>query len=421
MSSSTGDSLPPRPPKKTSGAKAVPPFPKTEVDEPTTFRANPNSKAKARAAATDKPKNPGRGPTLWERIFFGRVSSGQLAIFCRQFAAYMDAGVDIGKSLAGLQKQFASTALGPVIGRLLLGVRRGDAFAVSVEAEPQTFDALFVGMVKVAEARGGLPETLRNLSKHYENRQSLLRQARAAMIYPIAVLMIASLVVAGLTIWILPMFAGMLQEFAGRGAVLPLPSRILLGISALVKGGGWLLFPVIMIGTPVFLFQAYKTAAGKRVLDQTVLFVPVFGTLLKKIDTSRFARTLSALLNAGVDVGASLDLTADVMRLDPFRRAVRDTKSLVINGDELSVALDSTGRFGPDVIAVVNSGEETGKLPETLDHLANDYEEQVAAMVKGLGQLVQPFLLIMLGGIVLFIILAFFLPYISLLTSAAGG
>jgi type IV pilus assembly protein PilC len=152
-----------------------------------------------------------------------------------------------------------------------------------------------------------------------------------------------------------------------------------------------------------------------------LMMIPVFGKLMKKIDTTRFARTLGALLEAGVDVGSSLDLTSEVLRLDPFRRAIVDTKSRVLNGEELSVALDETGRFGPDVIAVINSGEETGKLPESLNHLADDYEEQVAYMVKNMGQLVQPILLVLLGGVVLFIILAVFLPYISILTNLAGG
>jgi len=390
----------------------------TGAEGASTFRPNPNRAAKTRADGGLPPDvNPGRGPSWWERILFGRVSSGQLSTFCRQFAAYLHAGVDISKSLASLQKQFSTTALGPVIGRLYAGVRRGDPVTELVAREPQAFDALFVSMVRVAEARGGLPETLRNLGRHYEKRQSLIRQARSAMIYPIAVLLVASLVVGGLTIWILPMFASMIQEMAGPRVVLPLPARILMGISWFVQRGGWILFPVVLIGGPVALLKIYRTPNGKRLLDRTVFVVPVFGTLLKKIDTSRFARTLSALLDAGVDVGASLDLTAEVLQLDPFRAAVRDARTQVIHGTDISTALASTDRFGADVIAVIGSGEETGKLPESLNHLADDYEEQVAHMVRNMGQLVQPLLTVVLGGIVLFIILAFFLTYISLLTN----
>jgi type II secretory pathway component PulF len=338
-------------------------------------------------------------------------------MFCRQFASYLNAGVDIGKALENLQRQFGMTALGPVIGRLRTAVKRGDSFAESVAREPKAFDALFVGMIRVAEARGGIPETLRLLGRHYEKRQSLFRQARSAMIYPIAVLIVASGVVALMTVWLLPMFASLLKDIGDRGASLPLPSRMLMAFSDFVRTAGWLLIPVVVIGTPILLLQVYKTAAGKAMMDRAILWVPVFGSLVRKIDTSRFARTLSALLNAGVDITSSLELTADVLHLDPYRRAIRDVGVQITQGGELSEALQKTGRFGPDVVAVVNSGEETGKLPETLDHLADDYEEQVAYMVRNMGQLVQPLLMVFLGVVVLFIILAVFLPYISIITN----
>jgi type II secretory pathway component PulF len=417
MSGQTDDSSAFRKSKRPKPARGP-----SDGEEPTTFRPNPNrtSKAKPRSGEPNaRVLDPGKGPGLWERIFFGRVGSGQLATFCRQLSAYLNAGVDIGKALANLETQFRMTALGPVIGRLRTAVKAGDSIAESVAREPQAFDPLFLGMIRVAEARGGVPETLRLLGRHYENRQSLIRQARAAMIYPIAVLVIASFVIALFTLWLLPMFAELLKDIAGPGTVLPLPSRVLMSISAFVRSAGWLVIPLVMIGTPILLLKLYRTGPGKQCMDRLALWIPVFGALVRKIDTSRFARTLSALLNAGVDVGSSLELTSDVLHLEPYKQAIRDTRAQVIQGGELSEALQKTGRFGPDVIAVVNSGEETGKLPESLDHLADDYEEQVAYMVKNMGQLIQPLLMILLGGIVLFIILAVLLPYISVITNLA--
>jgi type II secretory pathway component PulF len=179
--------------------------------------------------------------------------------------------------------------------------------------------------------------------------------------------------------------------------------------------------PLVMIGTPLLAFQFYKTGQGKALMDEIALYIPVLGPLLKKIDTSRFARTLSVLTSSGVDIGSSLDLTADVMQLDPFRRVLHEARGHIIHGAELSEALGESGRFTPDVIAIIESGEETGKLPESLERLADDYEEQVAYMVKNMGQLVQPLILVFLGGVVLFIILAIFLPYISLLTTLSTG
>jgi type IV pilus assembly protein PilC len=429
MSGQAGEPRPPRKPKTDRRPPSPPPpdterEPTTDVDAPSTFKPNPNRTKKPRSTVSDvKLESPGKGPSWWERILFGSVGSGQLATFCRQFAAYQNAGVDISKSLANLGKQFAGTSLGPVIGRISMAVKRGDTLAESMAREPQAFDALFVGMIKVAEARGGIPETLRLLGRHYESRQSLMRQARSALIYPVIVLVLACGVVALLTVKILPMFASLIRDVAGPGTNLPLPSRILMALSDFVQVAGWLLIPVVFFGTPILLFQAYKTSAGKRVMDGIALVIPVFGALLAKLDTARFARTLATLLNAGVDVGSSLELTSDVLRLEPYRRAVSNARLQVIQGEELSEALDHSRRFAPEVIAVINSGEETGKLPESLNHVADDFEERIEYTVRNMGQLIQPLMTIVLGGIVLFIILAVILPLISLMTSLAkpGG
>lgn len=417
MSGLPGETGPPKRPKTSSTSKTRPVADTTVADtsEPSTFRPNP---APTRTAKTVKePTGTGEAPGFWERVVFGRVGSGQLSTFCRQAASYMNSGVDLNKALVSLEGQYARTALGPVLGRMRAGVRKGDTLVECVSREPQAFDPFFVAMIRVAEARGGVPETLKSLSRHYEARQRLIRQARSAMIYPIAVLIIASGVIALLTIWLLPMFAELLRDIAGRGAVLPLPSRILLGFSAFVRSIGWFVLPAMFFGTPFVLLQAYRTGSGKKVMDRLALFIPVFGPLLRKLDTSRFSRSLASLLEAGVDVGTSLGLTRDIVRLEPYRAAVESTREQVLHGSEMSVALFETREFTPDVIAVIESGEETGKLPESLNHLADDYEEQVEYTVKNLGQLIQPLLMIFLGGIVLFIILAVLLPYISILTS----
>ncbi len=285
--------------------------------------------------------------------------------------------------------------------------------------ERQVFGPMYLSMIKVAEVRGGVPETLKMLAHHYEARQRLIRQARSAMIYPTIVLIIAGAVVALISIFLLPVFANILRDIAGRHQ-LPAVSEALLAFSSFVKWGGWWLIPLVMIGTPFFLVHAYKTREGKRVMDRLALMTPVLGQLCRKLDTSRFARTLSVLLDAGVDVGTSIDLTADVLVMSPIRRSVRSARAKIVGGKELSEILDESHQFYPDVIAIVSSGEETGKLPESLAHLADDYDEQVTMMVKNLGQLVQPLLIVILGGVVLFIILAVFLPIIQLITTLAA-
>jgi type II secretory pathway component PulF len=278
---------------------------------------------------------------------------------------------------------------------------------------------MFIAMIRTAEARGGVPETLKLLAEHYESRQRLIRQARSAMIYPILVLVVAAAVIALITVYLLPMFVSLLQDIS-RGAELPFASRALMAFSQFARSMGWWLIPLVAVGTPFLLGWLYKTKKGKAIMDRLVLATPVFGSLCRKIDTTRFARTLSVLLDAGLDYGSSIDLTADVLMMSPIRRAVRSSREKILAGKDLSATLADTRQFGPDVISVIESGEETGKLPESLSHVADDYEEQVEMMVKNLGQLVQPLLIVILGGIVLFIILAVLLPYIQILTTLSG-
>ena len=399
--------------------------------EPTTWRPapqarpRPNPKADpgaGRPRADREPLPVAGGPTWAERVFFGSVGSGQLAVFCRQFGSYLEAGVDLKKTLASLQDQFARTALGPVLGRLGQAIRRGDALSEAMAREPSAFDSLFLAMIRAAEARGGVPEVLRRLADHYEARRRLLRQAKAALIYPVAVLVVAGGVVLLLVYGILPMLIGILEDMTkGKGGVdLPLPTRLLIGMTHFARAVGWWAAPLAAVGAAVGLRMAYKTPGGKAAVDEACLYVPVLGKLLRKLETARFSRTLASLLDGGVDLGTSLALTADVLRLAPYRRALEGSRAMVAQGGELADALRTSGRFGPDVIATVEAGEETGRLPESLDHLADDYEEQVTYMVKNLGSLIQPFLTVALGGFVLFIALAFIMAYVSLISGLAG-
>ncbi len=218
-----------------------------------TFRPNPlgsESAGKPRGSKTpgpyDRPEKfeaPVGGPSWWERIIFGRISSGQLSQFCRQFSAYLNAGVDITRALSSLEKQNSGTALGPILSRVLVSIRRGSTLEEAMAREPQAFGPMFLNMIKVAEARGGVPETLKMLAQHFESRQRLIRQARLAMIYPAIVMIMASGVVALITVVLLPMFASLLADISKK-SVLPLPSRILMGFSQFVQSGGWWIIPV---------------------------------------------------------------------------------------------------------------------------------------------------------------------------------
>jgi len=420
MSRDTEEPLPPRRPSSKTRA------PQTTLSEgQNTFEPAPKKKSKPtpeNSSGWETPREPRpvtTGPNWVERILFGSVSSGQLATFCGQFARYQDAGVDLLRSLSSLQKQFSKTALGPVIARLETAVRGGESLASAMAREPQAFDNLALSMMRVAEARGGEPETLRGLARHYEARQRLIRQARSAMIYPTIVLIIASAVVLLMTMFVIPKMVDFIADgLRGREVELPMPTQVLMNISHFMRGQGWWLVPVMVVGTVFGSFWAYRTGPGKAIIDALSLYVPVLGKIRKKIETTRFARTLGALLNAGVDVGTSLQLTSGVLNLSSFRRAILGVKAEVMHGTEMSEALEETHCFPSDVIAIVSSGEETGKLPESLDKIADDYEEQVEYMVKNLGNLIQPILMVVMGGIVLFIVLGVILAYLQMINSA---
>lgn len=412
------------------------PRPGRESDE-STFQPNPApSKGRPGAASRANPprapepssrgERPRRretieaGPKWYERILFGRVSSGQLAQFCRQFASYLNAGVDFQKSLSSLEEQFQRTALGPALGRIRARIKAGSTLEEAMGREKQIFGPMFLSMIRVAEARGGVPETLKILGRNYEARQRMIRQARSAMIYPAIVLIIMGGVIALLSMFVLPIFASTLADIS-KGARLPWASRGLLAFSGFISAGGWWLFPLVLIGVPLGLLRAYKTAAGKEVIDRALMMTPVMGKLCRTLDTSRFARTLGTLLDAGVDVGSSVDLTARAMAMNPMRDAVLSAREKIARGAELSVALAPTRQFDREVIAILESGEETGKTPESLEHLADDYEERATLMVKNMGQLIQPLLTVLLGLLVLFVILAVALPYFQMITSLGGG
>lgn len=426
MSRDAGEPLPPRRPRPSEPAPEVDPYADLEEGAgPATFRPRPGPQPQATAPKRktrdpEKPLPVTGGPTRLERILFGKVSTGHLTIFCRQFGQYLDAGVDLIRALNALQEQFARTALGPTLERVALSVRRGNELSEAMAREPQAFDAFFLSLLRVAEARGGIPETLRSLADHYEARQRLVRQARSAMIYPIALLSVALGVCAILAYFVLPALVDILEDMVkGKGGTssLPGPTRLLIDITHFMTGVGGLLVPVLLVVGVFALLRAYRTPPGKAVLDEVGLRVPVLGSLLRKIDTTRFARTLGSLLEAGVDLNQSLLLTHDVLRLAPFRRAIDRTRAAAAEGVELSESIRASGRFGPDVVAIVETGEETGKLPESLDRLADSYEDQVTSMVKNLGQLVQPVITLILGGIVGFIAVAFILAYLSVIAS----
>jgi type II secretory pathway component PulF len=357
------------------------------------------------------------GKPRWYQRGFGRVSVNHIVNFSRQFAGYLDAGINLYRAMESLRRQYQRTALGPVIGRLQLALRRGESMTDAMSREPAAFQHYFLSMMRVGEVRGSVPETLRLLSVEYASRQRMVRQTKSALIYPAFVILVSVTVSALLTILVLPPLVDIMRDVIRERRVdLPMPTQLLIRLSDFIVAGGWWGIPLTLVGTVVLLLGAYRLERGKALLDEVLLRLPVVGHLLWKIDTTRFCRTLSNLLDAGVDIGSSLELTADTLLLVPMRRAVLLARESIIQGESLSVSIELTGRFPPDIPALISSGEETGRLPEMMLSIADQYEEQVEFIVKNLGTLLQPIVTVVVGGVVFFVAVAFFMGYASVLT-----
>lgn len=361
-------------------------------------------------------------PKWYQRKLIGSVSPKHLVGFCRQFANYLDAGVNLSRSLESLRRQYDRTSFGPVIGRLQLAARRGESLTDAMSKEPRVFDRFFLSMMRVAEVQGSVPETLRMLSLSLEARQRLIRQTKSALIYPAFVIMMAISVATLLTILVLPPLVAVMQDVGRtRKVELPWPTQLLIQFSDFILALGWWAIPLTMFGIVVFLLAAYRFERGKAVLDEVLLLLPVVGTLVRWIDTARFCRTLAALLEAGVDIISSLELTADTLLLTPLRAAVLRARTGIMEGETLSLSIEVSNRFPMDLIAIMNSGEETGRLPEMLNVVADEYEERVEFLVKDLGSVLQPLIILIVGGIVFFIAVAFFMGYTNILANLGNA
>jgi type II secretory pathway component PulF len=358
---------------------------------------------------------PEAAPRIGRALVFGKVRARELAAFCRQLGVYLNSGVGITRALESLEKPMAGTAMAPVLARMQQAVKAGQSISDAAEKEPQVFDRLFLSLVRVGEERGGLPEMLKRLASLYEARDRMWRQARSALVYPTIVIVVTLGVGALLTMFVLPVMVSLLRDMTrNRSVDLPAPTKLLMAISDFMQSVGWWLVPVLIVGGTLTLKRWYATPSGKAALDRVILRVPVMGKLVALIDTARFARTLGDLMGAGVGVDRSLRLTSEVVQFVPFREAVDSVRAAVKRGSEFAPALRATGRFESDLVAFVETGEETGNLPETLRKVADDYEERAELMTKNLASLLQPLITIVLGVIVGFLLIAFVMAYLSL-------
>jgi type IV pilus assembly protein PilC len=338
--------------------------------------------------------------------------SKNLAIFTRQFSVMIDAGLPLVQCLDILGKQEPHKGFADVILTVRSDVESGAALADAMKKHPKAFDALYSNMIAAGEAGGILDTILKRLAVYIEKNVKLKGQVKSAMIYPIAVICIAAIVVAAILWKVIPTFA---QLFAGLGAQLPLPTRIvILASDNLVSYG-----PLILIAGGAVAYgikRYYATPAGRRQIDALLLKAPILGMILRKIAVARFCRTLSTLLSSGVPILDGLDITARTAGNAVIEEAILKTRTSIERGETVSAPLRETNVFPSMVVQMINVGETTGALDAMLSKIADFYEEEVDTAVAGLLTLMEPLMIAVLGGIVGGIVIAMYMPIFDLIS-----
>ena len=340
------------------------------------------------------------------------VSAKNLAVFTRQFSVMIDAGLPLVQCLEILGKQEEDKNFSAVILATRSDVESGASLADAMRKHPKVFDALFSNMIAAGEAGGILDTILKRLAVYIEKAVKLKQQVKSAMIYPIAVIVIAAVVV-GVILWkVIPTFATL---FAGLGAELPLPTRVVIAASNnLVRFG-----PFLLVGLAAGAFALrsyYATAGGRMAIDRFVLRLPIFGLLMRKIAVARFCRTLSTLLASGVSILEALDITARTSGNAVVEQAILTTRKSIERGETIAAPLKETAVFPAMVVQMIGVGEATGALDTMLAKIADFYEEEVDVAVAGLLTLLEPVMIAFLGGVVGGIVIAMYMPIFDLIS-----
>jgi len=349
---------------------------------------------------------------------FGRVSGRDLAVFCRQFATMIDAGVSLVRCLAVLEEQSGSARLRGIIREIQAAVESGETLSRALTRWPRIFNNLFVGLVRAGEVGGVLDETLNRLATFMEENERLRRKVKSAMTYPVLVLIFATAVVIGMVTFVLPQFVAVFNDLGITD--LPGPTKLLIQISNFITAKWYM-----VIGGAVLAFLAFSqythTRIGRRHWDWAKLKAPVFGKLNHKIAIARFSRTLSTLLVSGVPILQALETVAASVDNEIISDAIMASRAAIREGEQIGDPLQRSGMFPPMVVQMVAIGEETGSLDAMLSKIADFYESEVDATLAGLTAALEPILIVSLGFIVGFIVISMFMPLMHAISSLQSG
>ena len=350
-----------------------------------------------------------------------KVGSKDLAIFTRQFSVMIDAGLPLVQCLDILSQQQQNKYFQQVLTQVRQDVEEGSTLAAAMSRHPKVFDQLYSNMVEAGETGGILDLILQRLSTFIEKIVKLKRDVVSALIYPAAVILLAIAAVAIIMIVVIPQFQQIFLGLLGPGEPLPLPTRIVVGISNFLAGWGGLSVLVVLIGLAVALSFYYKTPNGRKRIDTILLKAPIVGSIFLKIAIARFSRTLSTLLSSGVPILQSLDITARTAGNVVIENAILQIRSAVEQGKSFVEPLRAAELFPHMVSQMVGIGEQTGALDAMLGKIADFYEQEVDAAIANLLTLIEPALIGFLGVTIGSIVVAMYMPMFSLIGKLSQG
>ena len=347
------------------------------------------------------------------------VSTRDLAIFTRQFATMINAGLPLVQCLDILSKQTEQATFRTIIGQTMRDVEAGTtlAEALAKKENKNAFDELFVNMVEAGEAGGILDDILQRLATFIEKAEALRRKVQGAMVYPAVVMTVACLATTFMLIFIIPTFAKIFVAFGGD---LPLPTKIVMMLSDFLRGYWWMLLGGI-IGVTVGLRRYYATEGGHFQIDKFLLGLPVFGDVLRKGAVARFTRTLGTLISSGVPILTGLEITARTAGNRVIQEAIMAARASIREGETISAPLRQSNVFPPMVVQMISVGEETGALDDMLTRIADFYDDEVDTAVDSLTSLIEPMMIIFMGSMIGGMVVAMYLPMFKLINVVAGG
>ena len=342
-----------------------------------------------------------------------KVKAESIVIFSRQLATMIDAGLPLVQGLAILEKQQEKDlSFKNVIRKVRENVEGGQSLSDALEKFPKVFGPMFINLVRAGESSGTLAEIMNRIAKYLEYAQSLRKKVKSAMMYPVVVSCMATLITIVLLVKVIPVFATIYDSFDAK---LPTPTLALIALSNFLRH--YLPLVVAFFVGCFFLLRAfYRTDKGRLSIDQAKFRIPIFGELIRKVVLSRFARTLSTLVRSGVPILRSLDIVAKTSGNYAVELAVMKAAQKIKEGESIAPPLDETKIFPPMVVRMIAVGEKTGKLDQMLEKVADFFDEQVNTTLAGLTALIEPLLIGVLGAVIGGIVICMFLPIMRLAT-----